>query len=90
MDLIEAYIDDPDVKFILTERNPEKWATSVNNTVAPVHDMPHQFPFNILKYFDSRLHSFLNINEVVYRALSRCTKPGEPDNSSNLQKHYTD
>jgi hypothetical protein len=25
MDLIKAYLKDPDVKFILTERDPDKW-----------------------------------------------------------------
>lgn len=90
MDLIEAYIDDPDVKFILTERNPEKWATSVNNTAGTLSQMAYKFPFVILKYFDATLYAFLRMNELAYCAIARGTKPGEPDNSSNLQKHYTD
>jgi hypothetical protein len=90
MDLIEAYIDDPDVKFILTERDPEKWVTSVNTTAGALLEMPYQFPLVILKYFDATLYRFLAMNEVVYGAISRCTKPGEPDNAPNLRKHYTD
>ncbi|KAJ5456574.1 hypothetical protein N7530_011848 [Penicillium desertorum] len=89
-DLIEAYIDDPGVKFILTERNPDKWATSVNNTAGVVIDMPYQFPFSILKYFDATLYRFLAMNELVYRAMSGCTGPGDAENAQNLRKHYTD
>ncbi|KAJ5334780.1 hypothetical protein N7452_007183 [Penicillium brevicompactum] len=89
-DIIEAYADDPDVKFILTERDSEKWAVSVNNTAGGLLDMPYTFPFVILKYFDATLYRFLAMNETVYRAISKCTRPGEADNIPTLQKHYTD
>lgn len=89
-DIIEAYADDPDVKFILTERDSEKWALSVNNTAGGLIDMPYMFPFVILKYFDATLYRFLVMNETVYRAISKCTRPGDADNIPSLQKHYTD
>lgn len=90
MDLVGAYVDDPDVKFILTERDPEKWVTSVNSTAGALLEMPYQFPLVILKYFDATLYRFLALNEVVYAAVSGGTKPGEADNAPTLRKHYTD
>ncbi|CAG8936489.1 unnamed protein product [Penicillium salamii] len=89
-DILEAYADDPNVKFILTERDPDKWVTSVNNTAGALIDMPYKFPFVILKHFDATLYRFLHLNETVYRAMSKCTKPGSADNAQALRKQYTD
>jgi hypothetical protein len=90
MDLIQAYLKDPDVKFILTERDPDKWVTSVNKTAGGVANMAQQFPFSILKYFDATLYEFLDLNELVYRALSGCTLLDGPNNRENLRQYYID
>lgn len=90
MDFIEAYADDPDVKFILTERSPAKWAKSVNNTAGQVVGMAYTFPFNILKYFDSFLYHFLDLSIVVYQAVAGGTKIGDEDNEKMLCKYYED
>ncbi|KAJ5547064.1 hypothetical protein N7494_004649 [Penicillium frequentans] len=90
MDVIEAYATDPDVKFILTERSPEKWAKSVNNSTAQVVNMAYTFPFNILKYFSSTLYHFLTMNTLVYNALASGTKVGDEDNEKILSRYYSD
>lgn len=90
MDMIEAYAEDPDVRFILTERSPEKWAKSVNNTTAQVATMCSQFPFSILKYFDSTLFEFLDLNRVIYQGLACGTKPGGPGNEQILARYYAE
>ncbi|KAJ5097603.1 hypothetical protein N7456_008324, partial [Penicillium angulare] len=90
MDFIEAYANDPDVKFILTERSPEKWAKSVNNTAGQVANMGFRFPFNILKYFESTLYHFLDLNVVVYNSVAGGTKIGDEDNEKMLCKYYED
>lgn len=90
MDVIEAYASDPDVKFILTERSPEKWAKSVNNSTAQVVNMAYTFPFNILKYFSSTLYHFLTMNTLVYNALAAGTKVGDEDNEKILSRYYSD
>ncbi|CAG8162822.1 unnamed protein product [Penicillium olsonii] len=89
-DILEAYADDPNVKFILTERDPDKWVTSVNKTAGALLDMPYTFPFVILKYFDATLYRFLVLNETLYRIMAKCTRPGEEDNAMALRKGYTD
>ncbi|KAJ5306005.1 hypothetical protein PENANT_c047G00889 [Penicillium antarcticum] len=90
MDLIGEYLKDPEVKFILTERDPDKWVNSVNNTAGGVAKMGYEFPFSILKYFDATLYDFLDLNDLVYKALSGCTEMGDPDNRENLRQYYTD
>ncbi|KAI9924688.1 hypothetical protein MW887_006540 [Aspergillus wentii] len=83
VDVIKAYANDPDVKFILTERSPEKWAKSVRNSVGKVVAMSGAFPFNILKYFDAFLWHFFDFNVLVYRAIG-----GE--NEELLYQYYTE
>lgn len=90
MDVIEAYAQDPNVKFILTERDPEKWAKSINNTAAKVAGAADQFPLSILKYFDATLYSFLTMNQLVQTAMAGGTKPGDPDNERVMCKYYSD
>lgn len=89
-DLLSAYAEDPDVKFILTERSPEKWARSVNNSAGGVVKMAESFPMNILKHFDPFLHEFMKANVLVYDAVARCTRPGDPDNEPELCSYYND
>ncbi|KAJ5122778.1 hypothetical protein N7448_003911 [Penicillium atrosanguineum] len=88
MDMIRAYVQDPNVKFILTERSPERWAISVNNTAAEVVALADRFPVSILKYFDSFLYQFFALNQVIYRAIAGGTMPGDPDNERMLQRWY--
>jgi hypothetical protein len=89
-DLLTTYAEDPDVKFILTERQPEKWAKSVNNSVAGVVKMAQSFPMNILKKFDPVLSEFMKFNVLVYNALAGGTRPGHPDNERELCAYYCD
>lgn len=89
MDMIDAYAEDPDVKFILTERDPKKWALSFNNTCYNVAKMATTFPLNILKYFQADLYQFLEVNKLVYQAFANGTMPGDPDNEDSLCDYYS-
>lgn len=90
IEAIEAYAEDPNVKFILTERTPDDWVASVNNTVAGVVRMANSFPFTILRYFDSSLYYFLHLNQVMYWVLSDRTNPDDPDNEFALRRNYVE
>ena len=89
-DLLGVYAEDPDVKFILTERSPVKWAKSVNNSAGGVVKMAESFPMNILKNFDPTLGEFMKSNVLIYDALARGTRPGHPENEEELCKSYND
>ncbi|KAI0199215.1 P-loop containing nucleoside triphosphate hydrolase protein [Astrocystis sublimbata] len=43
----------PDAKFLLTERDPDKWAKSVLNTIGKANERFHKFPMSVFKEFDN-------------------------------------
>ncbi|KAI1172583.1 P-loop containing nucleoside triphosphate hydrolase protein [Nemania sp. FL0916] len=47
--MIKAY---PDAQFLLTERDPEKWATSFINTAGMSHQRFNSLPMSLFKHFD--------------------------------------
>ncbi|KAI1760996.1 P-loop containing nucleoside triphosphate hydrolase protein [Hypoxylon sp. FL1150] len=47
---LKAY---PDAKFLLTERNPDKWAKSFVNTIGKLTTAFRSFPMVIFKHFDA-------------------------------------
>lgn len=87
---VEAYKDDPDVKFILTEREPAAFARSINNTVGPLITAINTLPMSLLKYFDAFVWQFCVINELAYEVVARGAAPTDPKSGENLQEHYCD
>ncbi|PIG85736.1 hypothetical protein AARAC_004077 [Aspergillus arachidicola] len=87
---LEVYAEDPDVKFILTHRDPDKWVTSMDNTIANVLRMATSFPMNILKHFDIILKCFFRLNQVMFWAISDGTNPGDPNNEAALRRNYVE
>ncbi|GCB26243.1 hypothetical protein AAWM_09128 [Aspergillus awamori] len=87
---LAGYIEDPDVKFIVTERSPDKWVKSFNNTVGEAIMAGHRFPLNILRRFNSEVGQFFNLAEVMYWAYSDGTNPGHPNNEAALRKNYVE
>ncbi|RJE19487.1 hypothetical protein PHISCL_08172 [Aspergillus sclerotialis] len=87
---IEAYIEDPDIKFILTERDPAKWARSFSNTAGYVVDLAHSFPTNILKHFDSLNSAFLKLNEYAFWSMSDGTNKNHPNTDAALRNNYAE
>ncbi|KAF7181865.1 hypothetical protein CNMCM7691_001162 [Aspergillus felis] len=86
--LLDEYAQDPEVKFILTERDPDRWAKSVNGTAGFVVKAAASFPLNVLKHFDEELGIFLALNVTVYAAMADGTKPGQPGNEAALRRNY--
>ncbi|KAE8309993.1 Tubulin/FtsZ, GTPase domain-containing protein [Aspergillus transmontanensis] len=87
---MRGYIEDPDVKFIVTERSPEKWVRSIDNTIGEAVKAAHQFPLNILKRFDSELGHFLRLATVMYWAYADGANPGNADSEAALYKNYVE
>lgn len=85
---IEAYVQDPDVRFIMTERDPDKWVTSVNRTVGEIVEIAQRPHIRVLAYFDSDLSTFLLLNQLVYMRIALDTHPNMPDNRAVMKKNY--
>ncbi|KAI5868337.1 hypothetical protein GGS23DRAFT_23002 [Durotheca rogersii] len=47
--VVQAY---PDAKFLLTERDPDKWAKSFVNTIGQITVQSGRFPMAVFKHFD--------------------------------------
>ncbi|OGM42402.1 tubulin alpha-1 chain [Aspergillus bombycis] len=87
---IRGYIEDPNVKFIVTERMPEKWVRSIDNTIGEAVKAANQFPLNILKRFDSELGHFLHLATVMYWAYADGANPGDANSEAALYKNYVE
>ncbi|KAF9882899.1 hypothetical protein FE257_004913 [Aspergillus nanangensis] len=85
---LKGYAEDPEIKFILTERSPEKWARSMNNTVAKAIMVADTFPMNLFVHFDSELYTFFDLARFMYLAWSDGTMPGHPNNEAALRQNY--
>lgn len=88
--MLEAYADDPDVLFILVERNPDRWATSVNNSIGKDTTGLFKFTMNILTPWNKQLHVFTTFNKYWYGVWSSSTTYGAADNHAGLCRAYTE
>ena len=85
---MEAYAQDPNVKFILTERTPRSWARSFNSFVGGLIKVIESPPFRVLKYFNRTINYFCVMNLDVYNLWSDFTRPGDPRNEETLMRNY--
>ncbi|KAK7947995.1 uncharacterized protein PG986_008881 [Apiospora aurea] len=83
-EIVEAY---PDAKFLLTERDPDKWAKSWLNTIGPLTLKFSQFPTNILKHF-SPLSRNMGVFAGVNRRLYFKSDKNDEVAHRNLVAHY--
>ncbi|KAI8945692.1 P-loop containing nucleoside triphosphate hydrolase protein [Xylaria longipes] len=60
----------PDAKFLLTERDPEKWAKSYMNTIGVASTRLNQMPMSVFKKFDGFAS---NMDEFGGRMMNYCT-----------------
>jgi hypothetical protein len=88
--LLDEYVQDPEVKFILTERDPDRWAKSVNGTVGFIIKAAASLPLNILRHFDEELGGFLALNDTLYGVIADGTMPGQPGNEAALRRNYAE
>lgn len=86
--ILEAYADDPSIKFILTERDPDRWVTSLNKTAGATCVRATRFPLSILLYFHRELYCFLTLSKVIYYAVSDGTLPEEDGNREAMRRNY--
>lgn len=89
-DFIDAYLDDPEVKFILTEREPENWVRSMNNTVGKLEIGTNGFPVRMLWGFNEMLGSFAWMASLIYYRWSDGLKTGQKGNDEALRKNYVE
>ena len=89
-DILEAYAQDPDVKFIMTERDPDQWLNSVSNSLCKIMSTQASLPFQIARCFSPNLHEFCRLNDTVWRVLAGGKLEPDPACHANLRKYYID
>ncbi|KAI0473578.1 TLD-domain-containing protein [Xylariaceae sp. FL0804] len=66
-EFVEYY---PDAKFILTERNIDKWLTSMDNSAVPLFEACRKFPLSMVRKMDDYLDAFCKLHctfeDIVY------------------------
>lgn len=85
---MDAYIDDPDVKFILTERTPASFARSINNTVGRFCTAGHSFPMGLLKCFDTYNREFFRLGDEMYQIYAQGKMPDDPNCGEMIERWY--
>lgn len=60
--MVEFY---PNAKFILTERDLDKWATSVHNSLGYSLRVFHSFPLNGVRMMDDFVSAVASLTEVM-------------------------
>lgn len=85
---MDAYIDDPEVRFILTERAPAAFSRSINNSVGRFVTAAHSFPLGILKYFDAYNWAFASLVDDMYCVYSQGKLPSDPNSAESIERWY--
>lgn len=81
----EAY---PDAKFLLQERNPEKWATSWLNTIGAISLRMQSFPLNLMRKIDAMTDN-MGLFADLCRGLYFKSDKNDEVAKKNLVNHYT-
>ena len=85
-EVVEAY---PDAKFLLMERDPDKWAKSWLNTIGPLTLRYTQFPTNVLSYLHPLSRAMSKFGAMNRRLFFKSDKNDEVARQ-NLVAHYTE
>ncbi|KAI0025902.1 P-loop containing nucleoside triphosphate hydrolase protein [Xylariomycetidae sp. FL0641] len=87
-DVVAAYRDDPGVKFLLTERDPGRWARSFTRSVGAMVGATHAWPLGVCKYLDATLYHFFAAVDVLWRVWADGHPPDAPEARGALQANY--
>jgi hypothetical protein len=88
--MVEAYAEDPDVKFLFTERGPDSWVRGFNGYVGGIVVGVEGPLMKVLKQFHATLWHFCQINLLCYAAIAGNTRPGDPGNEERLRRFYVE
>ncbi|KAK7962527.1 uncharacterized protein PG986_003352 [Apiospora aurea] len=87
--IYQAYGNEPDVKFLLTERDPDAWVRSATNGPAELLvalDTPG--PLGLSRHFDAFNDEFFNPASLMYESMAEGKGPEDPGAQAALRRHY--
>lgn len=86
--VVEAYLQDPDVKFILTERSPESFVKSIGGSLIDYYVRLRSFPLCLTKYFDSLIYHIHGMFGAMSMRWSGGIEPSDPRFKKAVQENY--
>ncbi|KAK6224299.1 hypothetical protein QIS74_02626 [Colletotrichum tabaci] len=88
--VITEYLDDPDVRFILTERTPQSWAKSIAGSLGAYHQKLAKPPLSIARHFDSFIAELTALFRAMTHRWSGGLEPSDPGFNDALAKSYVE
>lgn len=85
---LSAYLADPNVRFLLTEREPSRWVKSFNSFIGAIVTECHTLPLSLFKHFNYDLWHFDYLNKLAYWVFSNNMMPGEQGCDEALESNY--
>ena len=87
--IYQAYGDEPGVRFLLTERDPDSWVRSVTTGPAELLitlDQPGLL--GLSRHFDAFNNEFFSLATLMYKSMAEGKGPNDPGAQNMLRKHY--
>jgi len=88
--VLEAYKDDPDVKFILTERDPKSFVRSMEGSVGTFLNNNSHVMDSWGSYFNAFAWSWDRAGRSIYMEYALGATPNSLHSSRNLELFYKD
>lgn len=90
--VISAYLADPDVKFLLVERDPDAWVSSFDIFCSRQWRRIISFPFSTLAYFSSSIRGWQSLASRLYELFAghrpTLSQLGTPELKADLRRGY--
>lgn len=86
--VVDAYLQDPDVKFILTERSPESFVKSLGGSLVDYYARLCTFPLCLTKYFDKLIWHLHGMFGAMTFRWSRGLYPNDPAFKQTMRESY--
>ncbi|KAK8120572.1 P-loop containing nucleoside triphosphate hydrolase protein [Apiospora kogelbergensis] len=85
---IQTYVDDPNIKFILTQRSPESFAKSLSGSLGCYYAKLHEWPLTAARVCDGFVWELERMFRLMTFRWSHGLHPSDPDFRSALEQSY--
>ncbi|KAK8016162.1 hypothetical protein PG993_014351 [Apiospora rasikravindrae] len=87
--IYRAYGDEPGVKFLLTERDPDAWVRSVTGGPAElITALDTPGPLSLSRHFDAFNDEFFKLTSLMYESMAEGKGPKDPGAQPALRRSY--
>lgn len=88
--VLDAYAADPNVRFLLTERDPDAWVRSYDGSVGALLRGARAMPLRLLQHFDTFNREFIRLTGLMWSVFADGHAPDDPAALPVLRKRYVE